>query len=81
MRSMKTSSNTKRSSARDEKALLKPCLKAVSRSFYLSLRVLPHSMRTPVSLAYLLARTADSIADAAECPEGERLALLKQFRS
>lgn len=41
-----------------------PLLKRVSRSFYLSLRLLPESVRQPLSLAYLLARASDSIADA-----------------
>jgi len=38
-------------------------LKQVSRSFYLSIRILPLSMRTPIGIAYLLARAADSVAD------------------
>jgi farnesyl-diphosphate farnesyltransferase len=38
-------------------------LKATSRSFYLTLRVLPAAVRPQVSLAYLLARTTDTIAD------------------
>ena len=42
---------------------LQDVLKRVSRSFYLSLRVLPKKMRKPVGLAYLLARVADTIAD------------------
>jgi len=42
---------------------LQDVLKRVSRSFYLSLRVLPKKMRKPVGLAYLLARAADTIAD------------------
>ena len=37
-------------------------LKRVSRSFYLSLRILPRSLRTPIGLAYLFARAADTIA-------------------
>ena len=41
-----------------------PLLKRVSRSFYLSLRMLPGSVRPTLSLAYLLARASDSIADA-----------------
>lgn len=40
-----------------------PLLKSVSRSFYLTLRVLPRALREPVSLAYLLARATDTIAD------------------
>ncbi len=38
-------------------------LKSTSRAFYLSLRILPADVRTPVSLAYLLARAADTITD------------------
>ncbi|MGB1873712.1 MAG: phytoene/squalene synthase family protein [Akkermansiaceae bacterium] len=38
-------------------------LKDVSRSFYLSIRLLPGPMREPVSLAYLLARASDTLAD------------------
>jgi len=43
--------------------ILKGVLKGVSRSFYLTLRVLPKSLREPIGLAYLLARAADTIAD------------------
>src|SRR5438552_12210646 len=38
-------------------------LKNVSRSFYLTLRVLPGKIRSQIGLAYLLARTSDTIAD------------------
>ena len=38
-------------------------LKSVSRSFYLSLSVLPSAVRPAIALAYLLARAADTIAD------------------
>ncbi len=41
-------------------------LRSVSRSFYLSIRVLPRDLRDPVGLAYLLARATDTIADTAE---------------
>ncbi len=47
-------------------------LRGVSRSFYLSIRLLPAGLRRPVALAYLLARAADSIADAGTLPSGER---------
>jgi farnesyl-diphosphate farnesyltransferase len=43
-----------------------PILRSVSRSFYLSLRVLPRPLRDPLSLAYLLARATDTIADTPE---------------
>lgn len=62
-------------------ALLGDLLKRVSRSFYLSLRVLPGGMRVPVSLAYLLARTADTLADTPGTPAAERLARLQAWRA
>jgi len=62
-------------------ALLGDLLARVSRSFYLSLRVLPGGMRTPVSLAYLLARTADTIADTPGTAEAERLHRLQAWRA
>jgi len=46
-------------------------LKKVSRSFYLTLRLLPSAVREPISLAYLLARISDTEADGAETA-GER---------
>jgi farnesyl-diphosphate farnesyltransferase len=38
-------------------------LRSVSRSFYLSVRLLPAQLRGPIALAYLLARTTDTVAD------------------
>src|ERR1700738_4125799 len=43
-------------------------LASVSRSFYLSIRLLPKKLRDPVSLGYLLARASDTIADTTELP-------------
>lgn len=60
--------------------VLGPLLKSVSRSFYLTLRVLPESMRDPIGLAYLLARAADTIADTSVVPPERRLALLLRLR-
>ncbi len=60
--------------------LLGPILKDVSRSFYLTLRVLPRSVRTQIGLAYLLARTTDTIADTNLAPWKERVERLRQFR-
>ena len=54
------------SSGREE--LRGPVLRSVSRSFYLSLRFLPKALRDPLSLAYLLARATDTLADTAEAP-------------
>lgn len=55
-------------------------LKSVSRSFYLSLRVLPRSVRSLMALGYLLCRAADTIADTTSNPIAERTGLLKSFR-
>ena len=55
-------------------------LKAVSRSFYLSMRFLPPEMREPVSLGYLLARFTDTVADAPGLPDAERLSVLDSVR-
>src|SRR4051794_9694697 len=54
-------------------------LKQVSRSFYLSVRLLPPGLRRPVAVGYLLARTSDSIADAPGLAAADRLAMLQQF--
>src|SRR5437588_4436399 len=48
--------------------LRRTILSRVSRSFYLSIRLLPKKLRDPVSLGYLLARASDTIADTAEIP-------------
>ncbi|TSA34852.1 MAG: hypothetical protein D4R65_05565 [Verrucomicrobiaceae bacterium] len=51
-------------------------LERVARSFHLSLRLLPGAVRPTLSLAYLLARASDSIADVANAPEALRIDLL-----
>lgn len=55
-------------------------LKATSRSFYLTLRVLPGAVRPQIGLAYLLARTTDTIADTEILPVEQRLDALKKLR-
>jgi farnesyl-diphosphate farnesyltransferase len=55
-------------------------LKGVSRSFYLTLRVLPHSIRDQVGLAYLLARASDTVADTRLVPVNLRLTALREMR-
>ncbi len=55
-------------------------LPAVSRSFHLSLRFLPGDLRTPLGLAYLLARTSDSLADDPRVPLALRLESLEAFQ-
>ena len=52
-------------------------LRSVSRSFYLSIRFLPAQLREPISLAYLLARTTDTVADTAQVPISVRTEALK----
>ena len=52
---------------------------SVSRSFYLSLRFLPSEMRGTASLAYLLARATDTVADTGALPESDRLDFLEQM--
>lgn len=54
-------------------------LKDVSRSFYLSMRLLPEAMREPVSLAYLLARASDTLADTEGLDAELRCEMLKGF--
>lgn len=60
--------------------LFGPVLRGVSRSFSLTLRVLPPKVRRPITLAYLLARAADTIADGAVLPREERRPHLLLFR-
>jgi farnesyl-diphosphate farnesyltransferase len=55
-------------------------LRDVSRSFYLTLRVLPSGIRNQIGLAYLLARTTDTIADTELVPLTQRLDALQALR-
>src|SRR2546423_5496602 len=55
-------------------------LKDVSRSFYLTLRVLPGKIRPQIGLAYLLARATDTIADTELVPMDQRLQALQALR-
>jgi len=61
-------------------AALNQLLKATSRSFYLTLRVLPARVRPQIGLAYLLARTTDTIADTELVPPAQRLDALQKLR-
>lgn len=56
-------------------------LKQVSRSFYLTLRVLPGGIRPQIGLAYLLARAADTIADTRLVSAERRLSALREMRT
>lgn len=55
-------------------------LRQTSRSFYLTLRVLPRGVRPQIGLAYLLARTTDTIADTEIIPVEDRLRALQNLR-
>jgi farnesyl-diphosphate farnesyltransferase len=59
---------------------LNPLLKKVSRSFYLTVRVLPGAVRSQIGLAYLLARATDTIADTKLVPVKERIRALHSLR-
>jgi farnesyl-diphosphate farnesyltransferase len=54
-------------------------LKGVSRSFYLSLRLLPRPMRHAAGIAYLLARTSDTVADSVVGTAEERIESLLDY--
>jgi len=60
---------------------LNSLLRATSRSFYLTLRVLPETIRPQIGLAYLLARTTDTIADTEIVPLDQRLDALQKLRA
>jgi farnesyl-diphosphate farnesyltransferase len=60
--------------------LLGPLLKDVSRSFYQTLRILPGRIRPQIGLAYLLARTTDTVADTELVPLEQRLRALQALR-
>jgi len=77
MREPMTTTLRQRAEASD---LLTRLLQQVSRSFYLTLRVLPAEVRQPIGLAYLLARTTDTVADTDLLPVTERLTALAKLR-
>ena len=52
-------------------------LERTSRSFYLTLRLLPRSVRADASLGYLLARATDTIADTSAHPVAQRAEMLR----
>jgi farnesyl-diphosphate farnesyltransferase len=51
-------------------------LRHVSRSFDLSIRLLPPALQAPVAIGYLLARATDTVADTTALPMNERQVLL-----
>jgi farnesyl-diphosphate farnesyltransferase len=60
--------------------LLTSLLRQVSRSFYLTMRVLPGAVRPQISVAYLLARATDTVADTQIVPVESRLEALAALR-
>ena len=56
-------------------------LRRVSRSFYLSLAVLPGSVRPTIGLAYLFARASDTIADTRVIDRPSRIIHLEALRA
>ena len=67
--------------ARDTaQTLLRPLLRSVARSFYLTLAVVPADVRAQVGTAYLLARAADTVADTEVIERPRRLQYLTRLR-
>lgn len=62
-------------------ALLRDVLPGVSRSFALSLRIVPDSLRAPFGITYLVARAADTIADTRALPPAERRRHVEALRA
>lgn len=56
-------------------------LRRVSRSFYLSLAVLPRAVRPTIGLAYLFARASDTIADTRLLDRASRITHLEALRA
>jgi farnesyl-diphosphate farnesyltransferase len=65
----------------EQRFLLEDLLKQVSRSFYLTVAVMPRAVRKPIGVAYLFARAADTIADTDLIDRSRRLLFLKQLRA
>lgn len=63
-----------------QQTVLRTLLKSVSRSFYLTLAVVPGDVRAQVGTAYLLARAADTIADTGLIERPLRLRYLARLR-
>src|SRR5687768_12035093 len=61
--------------------LLGDVLRRTSRTFYLSLAILPRPLREPIGLAYFLARVTDSVADTRLLPRAYRREHLETLRA
>jgi farnesyl-diphosphate farnesyltransferase len=56
-------------------------LRRTSRSFHLTIRLLPRAVRGEVALAYLLARATDTLADTSSAAPDRRLGILRAVRA
>lgn len=65
----------------DSDVLYREILAGVSRSFYLTLKWMPAKVRKQLSLAYLLARATDTVADAEDRPAEIRVPVLQQMQA
>lgn len=63
-----------------ERTRLRELLEASSRTFALTIPLLPVELRSSVQISYLLLRAADAIEDATQADLTERIRLLNQFR-
>jgi farnesyl-diphosphate farnesyltransferase len=79
MNSDRVASTSRGDSGRRLRRLQTTILRSVSRSFYLSIRFLPAQLRGPIALAYLLARTTDTVADTTRIPGTVRMEALKML--
>lgn len=59
---------------------MKEILRQTSRSFYLTLRLLPRPVRADITLGYLLARATDAVADASAADPERKLEMLRAAR-
>lgn len=56
-------------------------LRRTSRSFHLTIRLLPRAVRGDIALAYLLARATDTLADSSSAAPDRRLGILRAARA
>lgn len=59
----------------------KEILRRTSRSFHLTIRLLPRAVRGEVALAYMLARATDTLADTSSASPDRRLGILRAARA
>jgi farnesyl-diphosphate farnesyltransferase len=60
---------------------LKGILKDVSRTLYLSIKILPDPLKTVMSMGYLVARAMDTIVDCPAIDAGAKIEMLRLVRS